>query len=321
MSFGKGGSQQSTQPQQVTTQTSNVPDWLQAPIMRNVSRAESVVQEPYQPYTDQRLATFNPDQNASFQNVRDIFNTGDPTALQGAQSVAQGTASRIPYHLQDQWNTGTAQQYMNPYTDQVLNNVAERAQLGFNQQQQARNTAAVKAGAFGGDRRFVVDQLAQDNLNRRLDEINASGLSQAYTTGMQGYNADRIARQQAEGLNLQSAQMLGGIGNLQQTLAMQRANALANVGAGERGLQQQGLDIGYTDFINQRDYDRQNATWLNSILRGVPYTAQSDVAVYQQPPNSMNSLVGAGIAGLGIANNAGWLGSSSAAPYQIQGLS
>lgn len=307
MSFGKGGSQQPTQPQSVTTQTSNIPDWLQAPIMRNVSTAESIAQEPYQPYPDQRLATFNPDQSSSFQNVRDIFNAGNPTAVQGAQSIAQGTAARIPYHLQDQWNTANAQQYMNPYTDQVLNNVANRAQLGFNQQQQFRNSEAVKAGAFGGDRRFVVDQLAQDDLNRRLDEINASGLSQAYTTGMQGYNADRIARQQAEGLNLQSAQMLGGIGNLQQSLALQRANSLANIGAGERGLQQQSLDIGYTDFLNQRDYPRQNVNWLSSILRGNPYTAQSEVATYQQPPNPTNQILGAGIAGLGLANNAGWL--------------
>lgn len=310
--MGKGGSQP-TQPTSTTSTVSNLPAYIQPYMERNLQRAEGIAQEPYQPYNDQRLSVFNPDQNASFQGVRDLYNQGTPSTLQAAQSSLYGQQARMPFHMQDQWNTQRAGEYMNPYMDYVLNNVADRERLGFEQAQGARNTAAVKAGAFGGDRRFVQDEVARDAMERRLRETEASGLSNAYQSGAQQFGLDRAARLQAEGINLQGAQGLAGIANLDQTMGLNRMNALANVGAGERGLQQQLLDIGYSDFTNQRDYPRQSATWMSGIMQGVPVSPSSEVTRYEVPPNQFNQLAGLGIAGLGVANQAGWFGSGTAA--------
>ena len=311
MKVGKGSSQQATQPTSSTVTQTNLPQYVQPYFERTLQRSEAIAQEPYQAYPDQRLATFNPDQQASFQGVRDIYNQGNPATLQAAQSSLYGQQARMPFHLGDEWNTARAGQYMNPYMDYVLNNVADRERLGFAQAQGARNTAAVKAGAFGGDRRFVQDEVARDAMERRLRETEMTGLSNAYQSGMQGFQADRSSRLQAEGLGLQGAQMMGGAANLEQQLALARMNALGNVGAGERGLQQQGFDIGYTDFTNQRDYPRQQASWMSGILHGVPTSPSSEVTRYEVPPSSFNSVAGLGIAGLGAAREAGLFKSST----------
>ena len=311
--MGKGkssGGSQASQPTSSTVTNTNLPAYVEPFYTRTLQKAESIANEPYQQYPDQRLATFNPDQNASFQGVRDLYNQGNPAAFQGAQSALYGQASRIPFHLSNQWNTQRASEYMNPYQDYVLNNVANRANQQYDMQQGGRNTAAIRAGAFAGDRRFVQDSIAQDNLNRQLAEINASGLNQAYNTGMQAFQADRLSQGQFEQLAYNNAQGLANSGNLEQSMALNRANALGQIGAGERGLQQQALDIGYTDFTNQRDYPRQNVSWLSGILHGVPATPSSEVTRYETPPSSWNSVAGLGIAGLGAANQAGWFNST-----------
>lgn len=305
--MGKGSSsQQPTQPTSSTVTQTNLPAYVQ-PYFENVlQRSSAVSQQAYQPYDDQRLATFNPDQNASFQSVRDIFNAGTPGQITGATSTANAVAGLLPYNLQNTWNTPTASAYMNPYINNVLNNVTSRANQQFAMQQGERNAAAVKAGAFGGDRRFVQDSIAQDNLNRQLSEIEAQGLSQAYTQGNQMFQGDRAAQLQAQSLGLNSAYTLGGLGAQQQQLDLGRANALANIGAGERGLQQQSLDIGYQDFLNQNNYPYQQLNWMSGILHGVPTQFNTNSTQYTTPPNPANSIIGAGLATAGLGAQLGW---------------
>ena len=48
---------------------------------------------------------------------------------------------------------------------------------------------------------------------------------------------------------------LADIGLIQQD-ALNRIGALGRVGEQERAMRQAGLDIGYDDFVRQRDFDR-----------------------------------------------------------------
>lgn len=304
--MGKSSPSQPTQPMTSTVNNVALPGYVQ-PYFENVlQRSSAVSQQQYQPYPDQRLSTFNPDQNAAFQSVRDIFNQGTPGQVTGATSTANSVAGLLPYNLQNTWNAPTAQNYMNPYIDSVLNNVTNRANLQFAQQQGQRNTDAIRAGAFGGDRRFIQNSLAQDNLNRQLSEINSQGLSQAYTSGNQMFQGDRAAQLQAQSLGLNSASTLGGLGSMQQQLDLGRSNALANIGAGQRGLQQQSLDMGYQDFLNQQNYPYQQLNWMSGILHGVPTQFNTQQTQYATPPNPANSIVGAGLATAGLGAQMGW---------------
>jgi hypothetical protein len=85
----------------------------------------------------------------------------------------------------------------------------------------------------------------------------------------------------------------------QQQQQMQHAQGLQQIGAAQQQQQQAGLDMGYTDFLNQRDYPRQQLNFYSGILRGVPVQPQMDTTTYQPAPNPMNQLLGLGVSAAG----------------------
>ena len=90
------------------------------------------------------------------------------------------------------------------------------------------------------------------------------------------------------------------------TAAIATANTAFNgikrafqVGKDIQAREQAGLDIAYQDFIKQRDFPRENLTFLSSILRGVPVQPSTETTQLQQY-NPVKDLLGTGIAGLGL---------------------
>ena len=58
------------QPQNVTTTTSNLPEYAEPFFTRLMQRGEAISQEPYIPIEQQRLAEFDPLQEQSFQQAQ-----------------------------------------------------------------------------------------------------------------------------------------------------------------------------------------------------------------------------------------------------------
>jgi hypothetical protein len=238
-----------------------------------------------------------------------------------------------------EFDQAAADKYMSPYITNVLDYQRGMANRDFNEQQAGRNAQAIKSGAFGGSRQAVADMVAQRTLNQQLQGIDATGMQQAYTNAQQMFGADRQARIQNEQFGAQfgeaslarddansmqaqiaseqarqaGAAIQGQGGNLalQQgmglgSLAKDRLNAnlqsygmLNQLGGQQQATEQQMLDAGYQDFINQRDYDRQSVNWLSGILRGVPVQAQSETIQYQSQ-NPTSQALGAGLGALGL---------------------
>ena len=88
----------------------------------------------------------------------------------------------------------SAQRYMNPYLSNVLDRQQQRATDRFGEQRAQRNQQAIQAGAFGGSRQGVQDAIAQRELNESLQDIEAKGLSNAFTQAQQQFERDRAAR-------------------------------------------------------------------------------------------------------------------------------
>jgi hypothetical protein len=168
----------------------------------------------------------------------------------------------------------------------------------------------VRAGAFGGSRQGVVEGMANRDLGDRLSTMQAQGLQSAYTNAQQQFGQDRSAGMAAQienarnaltggNLQMEAGRLFGATAQQDQTQALQRAQALQQIGAMQQGQTQQGLDVGYSDFLNQRDYPRQQLNFYSGILRGMPVQSQSDTMTYQQPPNPMNQLLGLGVSAAG----------------------
>lgn len=93
---------------------------------------------------------------------------------------------------------------------------------------------------------------------------------------------------------------LAGMGAQSQNMFMDRMSALEGVGNRQRSLQQAGLDMGYQDFLNQRDYPMNQLSWFSSILEGTPSPISSNQSYSAAQPSFWNSMLGTGIGGLGM---------------------
>ena len=77
---------------------------------------------------------------------------------------------------------------------------------------------------------------------------------------------------------------------------------MQGAGAAQRGLQQQGLNIGYQDFQNQQNQNRQNINWQMGAMGALPYQNTVSTSMYQPQPSGTNAMIGAGLQGLDVYN-------------------
>lgn len=168
----------------------------------------------------------------------------------------------------------------------------QQAQAQFNADQAARQQAAQ-----------LREQSRQYGSGLGLQSAQYANQAQ-----MEAAKSTEAARQAAAGiqqaggaLGLQAGQAYGSLAGTEQTLGLQRAQAIQGIGQQEQALKQQELETAYTDFMNQRDFPRQQLQFYSSILRGVPVSATSNVSTYTNP-NPLNQAMGLGISGLGLYN-------------------
>lgn len=150
---------------------------------------------------------------------------------------------------------GTAQQYMSPYTQQVVNTQLAQAQVQEQQQLQQQAAAATQAGAFGGSRQGVEAANTSIGYQQLAANLQAQGLQNAFNNAQQQFNQEQglglqsqTANQQAGltvgGQNLAANLQTQGLGaqlGMQGQLANQQVglqSALANQQAQEFGAQQ-----------------------------------------------------------------------------------
>ena len=111
----------------------------------------------------------------------------------------------------------------------------------------------------------------------------------------------RLAGLESAGkLGITSAQALQDLGKSRQADNLARIAALRNLGAQERALNQAALDIGYEDFLRQRDFTGRQLGLYSNLLRGVPVSPERTVSTFAQQPGLFQQLVGAGLSGLGL---------------------
>jgi hypothetical protein len=294
-----------------TTSQASLPDYISPYVNRFLPRAETVSTMPYQTYGGQRLAEFSQDTQDAFGKAREAAGM-DPTGIMGAQQTAQGLSGYQAGNIgTGDWTTANQQGYMNPYIQNVLDVQKQRSQQKFLEDQQMRNAGAVQAGAFGGNRRFVQDSLAQRDLNQQLQEQEATGLQSAYDRAMQQYSTDagrqlqaqmaqEQARQGAAGINLQGAQFGADLDSNLLKYRLDQAGALSDVGAKEQQREQAGLDLAYQDFQRQQNYPYEQLSKYMSLLYGNPIQSNVTQTEVTPAPDFLSQLIGVGTAGAGI---------------------
>ena len=313
---GSGGGSGS----QTSTQVQDVPDWAKPYAKEGLGKAAAltdITQNPYQTYDQSRQAGFTDLQNQAFTGAQNAA----PSAAMGTAANMAGTAGLgalnaganfNPYQT-GQFGGQTAQNYMNPYMQNVVDIQQREAQRTADIAGTGRNAQAVKSGAFGGSRQAIMDAEANRNLSTQMGDIQAQGLNQAYNQGQQQFNTEQQLREQSNqfgnSLGMQGFQTaLTGAGQLsnigQQTFGQEMdINKLRQqYGTQQQAFDQQGKDNNYQDFLNQQRYPYQQLEFMNSMLRGTPMgTVQS---MYQPAPNQLSQIAGLGTAAYGISRMA-----------------
>ena len=185
---------------------------------------------------------------------------------------------------------GTAQAYMSPYMQQVVENQQREAQRKADIESTSRHAGATQAGAFGGSRQAIMDAEAARNLATQKGDIQAQGLQNAYTNAQQQFNAEQGYGLQGQIANQGAGVTVGGQ-NLNASLATQQLGA------------QTGLQVALANLSNEQQAAVQNQA---SQLQAQGMTAQQalQAAMANQSANLQASQANQGMAYNTAAQNA-----------------
>jgi len=315
-----------------TTSVVDLPDWAKGYAKDTLAKGAAlsdISQNPYQQYGGERIAGFQPMQQQAFEGAAGMQPSQQVGLGSGIAGAAGLGALSTNYQGQNfrggQFNNQAAEDYMNPYTQNVVDYQKSQALRDFQIAQPMRQAQAVQQGAFGGSRSAIVDAEAQRSLNSQLQGITATGQQAAFQNAQQQFNADQARRLQAQQMGEQSRQYGAGLGMQGLQTGLQAASTLGQLGQTEYGQKlginqlqsqygqqqqqqaQRPLDMAYQDFINQQNYPYKQLGFMSDMIRGLPLGQQSTSQVYQGNPSTMQTVGALGLGAYGLSK-AGVLG-------------
>jgi hypothetical protein len=104
---------------------------------------------------------------------------------------------------------------------------------------------------------------------------------------------------------MQAGAQMGALNAQQQGLTLAQAQALNAQGAAQQDQQQRQLDTAYQDFINQRDFEKNQISYLSNIMRGVPVQANTTTTQYNRQPNPIAQYGGLAMSALAMLSGGG----------------
>ena len=311
-----------------TTQASvnQIPQWVQNAGQANYGLAQQVASQPLQQYQGQMVADVAPQTQQAWNLAANSGNVGQD-ALQGSQAGLLNSIGYQPSQVStgnttQVTNPGNAaavtagnigstnlQPYMDPYTQDVINNTLPlMQQQNALSQNQAANQAN-SANAFGGSRQGVQQGVAQAqgalNVGQMAAQLNQANFGQAQaaatndinrqlqaaTTNQQSQQTD-LARQNQDQLANQAA----NAADLQRQLAAQQSNQTAGLTAnaqaisgsqdlGNLGIQQQQANVANYGMLTSAGAQQQQQA-QNQINAQIAKFQQA----YQYPQQQLGMM-------------------------------
>ena len=213
-------------------------------------------------------------------------------ALQGSQAISPG-----------QLQTG---QYMNPYTQNVVEATQRAMGQQFGQQQSQQQADAIKAGAFGGDRAGIQRAILQGQQglaqSQAIAPLYQQAYSQALQTGQQQQGVGLSAEQANRAAQQAAGQQLAALGQQQYGQQLGAANQMANLG---QALYGQGITgaqalsgLGQTQFGQGLSASQQQAALANQMygqgITGAQTAANLGQTAFGQGTTAAQQLTGLG---------------------------
>jgi len=272
--------------------TTEIPKYIAEPTADIIGEAMDVSKEAYIPYKGPRLAGLSQFEKDAATQAQAMKGIG---ALRGSQAYTAATASGAPA-------LGGVSPYMTDYNKKVADIAAKQMRDQSAIEQQGIAAKAVSAGGLDSTRFAIQEAERQKNLTTGIGDLYAKAQAQAYNTALKASQTDQAQQ-------LRSAMGMGTVGAQAQTIEQADIQQQLGIGALGRGLDQSALDITYTDFLQERDYPKEQLGFVSNIIRGAPFGSKV-TSVGQipqaQPAPFLQQAMGLGMQGLGMASNLGW---------------
>lgn len=318
-----------------TTSQTVLPEWYTNYAMQLLSNQQAVQNRPYETAPMPRVAEFTPGQQQGFGMTNTAASAYQPglTAATDVTKAALAAPGALPtaqpYVTQaGQSTVANIGQYMNPYTEAVVNRIGElgtrnltenllpaiegryiqSGQLGFG----AREGAGTPSGMLTDTARALRDT-SSDILGKQTEALRsgfteAAGLSAADLARM-GQLGQIVGGLQTSDLTrlLSGGEQLGGLAASEQALGLKGAQAVTGVGAEQQALNQKNLDVAYSDFLKQQGYPQEQIDKALATFRGLAGAAPGatiDEGIvpsgvdYKGQPTTAATIAGA-LSGLG----------------------
>ena len=318
----------------MTTQTA-LPDWYTNYAMQVLSNQTAASQVPYQTYLAPRTAGFTPTQQQAFgmtgtaataaqPGLAAAANTAGQAANMSAVGAAQpyvnqglntatgavnsggGLAAAQPYLTAAGGNATDVSAYMNPYTQNVVDQIAQLGTRNLTDSiMPALEGRYIKSGQFQGSGQMTDTMRAVRDTSNDILGQQSTALQAGYGAAQQAALADlarqgtlagtagnlgtaqqqaamTLAQQQAaagttmggfttadQAGKLNAATTQGNLATAAQTAGLQGASALGAVGQQQQQLNQTNLDTAYADFLKQKGYPQEQINNMVATMGAV----------------------------------------------------
>lgn len=267
--------------------TTAMPIWYQQYMQGLMSGANSIASQPYTPYSGPLVAPTSPLQNKSFDAANTMGGTTSPL-LQASGNLGTAAANgQTPNFDPEQ-----LQKFINPYMSNVTDLSSALAQRQFTDYTLPSITNQFGGLGQGSTREMaLVGQAGRDfGMNNQLATGNL--LAQGFQPAMQNY-------QTFQGLGLQGANSAGALG-------IANLNAMNSLGGQQQQQVQNNFNAAQGQFNEQRQWPQTQASWLQSIVQGLPAPGSSTQSSQTGPynGNAMSPSIASQGLGLGILGSA-----------------
>jgi len=293
--------------------TGAMPWWVRKAHQNLVGRAEEFAygdRGQWKPYPDQRIAGLTGQEKQAIEARQKFFDKGDRYGDLAKKQLDYGSSlvPKLEKVGNTEFTTEEMNRRMNPFIDGVVNPQLREANLAYNRRlNQDEANSVARGGSIGGYRVGLENQLLEARRAQTLGDIRGKGQYDAYGQALGSFQADRQAKlaslRDSISLAGSNASAYDTLGSNSQNRELSRIAELDRSGAIQRELQQRELDLGYADFVEERDFPMQRMQFLSGILTGVPGKLGGGVG--QPQPGLASQLAGLGLSAAAIGNLVG----------------